>query len=133
MVPGGGGSTYRGWLVPFSCASDRIHSASSFAPSLSTRFVLVGGRMDYLYKRAVAALVYRHGDQVINVFIWPVNRRDDFPARLDADSWDRSHGSAIPRNAADVGGRWPAVLPSAARHAWLGRSSSSARPTRAAA
>jgi anti-sigma factor RsiW len=48
-------------------------------------FVLVGGRMDYLYKRAVAALVYRHGDQVINVFTWPVNRRDDFPARLLMD------------------------------------------------
>jgi anti-sigma factor RsiW len=38
-------------------------------------YALVGGRVDILGQRPVAAIVYQHGKHVINLFIWPATGR----------------------------------------------------------
>jgi anti-sigma factor RsiW len=42
-------------------------------------FPLIGGRLDYLAGRPVAALAYRHGQHILDFYAWPAAGRSDAP------------------------------------------------------
>jgi anti-sigma factor RsiW len=42
-------------------------------------YALIGGRLDYLNQRPVAAMVYRHRKHILNLYVWPAAAGDAAP------------------------------------------------------
>jgi anti-sigma factor RsiW len=58
----------------------------------SQGFPLVGGRVDYIGGRVVAALIYRRNAHLINVFVWPASPAAAITASRDGynmDNWSQ--------------------------------------------
>jgi anti-sigma factor RsiW len=53
--------------------------------------VFLGGRVDYLEGRPVAALVYKQGEHVVNSFIWPAAGRDSTPSFSEDRGFRTAH------------------------------------------
>lgn len=68
-----------------------------FAPPVkdlsSKGFPLTGGRLDYLDNRAVAALVYKHRQHTINVFLWPSTESDSGLRSQTVKGFNVVHGT----------------------------------------
>lgn len=54
-------------------------------------FPLIGGRVDYLNARAVAALIYQRRKHVINLFTWPAAETGNAPARFSRNGYNELH------------------------------------------
>ena len=75
-----------------------LSSKLGFSPPVDelqvTGSVFLGGRVDYLDGRPVAALVYRQGEHVVNSFVWPGTASDSQPSFSAQRGFRTAHWSS---------------------------------------
>ena len=55
-------------------------------------FPLIGGRLDYIHNRVVGALIFKHDQHVINLFVWPVaDLTDSGPTSTTREGFNLLH------------------------------------------
>lgn len=54
-------------------------------------FPLLGGRLDYIEHRQVAALIYHHRKHTINLYIWPAKDGDEAPTSHGSEGYTLVH------------------------------------------
>jgi anti-sigma factor RsiW len=83
--------TVKPWL------DERLDFAPPVVDLTNEGFPLVGGRLDYLNNRPVAALVYHRRKHFINLFIWPESpAADKMPKTLTRDGYQLLHWYGSP-------------------------------------
>jgi len=79
--------TVKPWL------SSRLDFSPPVTDLAAVGFPLLGGRVDYIGHRTVAALVYRHREHYIDVFVWP----DREPSRVPLTGSESRQGYNVVR------------------------------------
>lgn len=72
-----------------------FHGKLDYAPPVTDfaaqGYPLVGGRLDVLSGRSVAAIVYQRRQHPINLFVWPTQRADSRPRNLTSNGYNLIH------------------------------------------
>jgi anti-sigma factor RsiW len=86
-VPSSDQHTVRPWF------NGKLEFSPDVQDFASQGFPLMGGRIEYIANRSVAALVYRRGRRLINVFAWPTASSADSDGELTQKGYNMIHWS----------------------------------------